>query len=126
MLIKWATHFSPKPRRVFVNHGDSEVCDLFTNRLKDEFGLAATSPFSGSTYDLVKNEYILEARPEPLAERGEREAHEERPQNTPYQQLLGALDRLGGLIRAGKGRSNRELRSVANQLNEISNEWEHE
>jgi metallo-beta-lactamase family protein len=69
MLIKWATHFSPKPRRVFVNHGDTEVCDLFTKRLKDEFGLAATSPYSGSVYDLVKNEYIFEAQPEPLKER---------------------------------------------------------
>ena len=60
MLIKWATHFSPKPRRVFVNHGESAVCDLFTKRLIDEFGLNATSPYSGSIYDLLKNEYILD------------------------------------------------------------------
>ncbi len=40
MLIKWATHFSPKPRALFVNHGESKVCDLFAARLKDEFGLA--------------------------------------------------------------------------------------
>ena len=66
MLIKWATHFSPKPRRVFVNHGESEVCDLFAKRLQDEFGLAATSPYSGSIYDLVQNKYLLEAAPEPL------------------------------------------------------------
>ncbi|MEZ4628159.1 MAG: MBL fold metallo-hydrolase [Eubacteriales bacterium] len=44
MLVKWATHFSPKPHRVFVNHGDSEVCDLFTDRVRT----CATSPFSGS------------------------------------------------------------------------------
>ena len=69
MLIKWATHFSPKPRRVFVNHGESEVCDLFTKRLRDEFGLDAISPFSGSVYDLVQNNYVFQAQPEPLAER---------------------------------------------------------
>ena len=69
MLIKWATHFSPKPSRVFVIHGDSEVCDLFTKRLQDEFGLAATSPYSGSIYDLAKNAYDYESRPMPLAER---------------------------------------------------------
>jgi len=126
MLIKWATHFSPKPRRVFVNHGDSEVCDIFTNRLKNEFGLAATSPFSGSVYDLVKNEYILEAQPVPIAKRAPGGKGEPREQETPYRQLLNALDRLSSLIRSGKGRSNRELRSVTNQLNEISNEWEHQ
>jgi metallo-beta-lactamase family protein len=126
MLIKWATHFSPKPRRVFVNHGDTDVCELFTNRLKDEFGLAATSPFSGSVYDLVKNEYVFEAQPKPVAEHEAHAALPPRDQDTPYRQLLAALDHLGSLIRSGKGRSNRELRSVTNQLNEISSEWEHE
>ena len=76
MLIKWATHFSPKPSRVFVNHGDSEVCDLFTKRLQDEFGLAATSPYSGSIYDLAKNAYDYESRPLPLAERARGQAPE--------------------------------------------------
>ncbi|MEA5049838.1 MAG: MBL fold metallo-hydrolase [Eubacteriales bacterium] len=126
MLIKWATHFSPKPRRVFVNHGESEVCDLFTARLKNEFGLDATSPYSGSIYDLVENKYLYEAKPVPLAERepGHRGAREEA--DSPYKRLLSALDRLNALIRASKGRSNRELRSVANQLNSISDEWERE
>lgn len=126
MLIKWATHFSPKPRRVFVNHGESKVCDLFAARLKDEFGLAATAPYSGSVYDLVKNEYLYEAKPVLLPERepGRHEPREET--DSPYKRLLSALDRLSALIRSSKGRSNRELRTVANQLNTISDEWERE
>ena len=131
MLIKWATHFSPKPSRVFVNHGETDVCDIFTRRLKDEFGLSATSPFSGSVYDLVKNEYIYEAKPIPLVER-ERDDRVQRAAQTAstadstFQQLLNALDRLGALIRGSKGRSNREIRSVTNQLNAISDNWERE
>jgi len=136
MLIKWATHFSPKPRRVFVNHGESEVCDLFTNRLKNEFGLNATSPYSGSVYDLVKNEFIVESKPVPLAEREpsreriparEHGAPEGRLQtDSPYNVLLAALERLTELIRSGKGRSNRELKTVTSQLNAISDWWERE
>lgn len=159
MLIKWATHFSPKPRRVFVNHGESEVCDLFTKRLQSEFGLAATSPYSGSIYDLVANQYILEAQPEPLKERvrthipqegdnqelqaagqqkpqkgqqpqkgqkAQREPQWQREQTTAYQQLLVSLERLVDIIRASKGRSNRELRNVARQLDAISDEMERE
>ncbi len=129
MLIKWATHFSPKPRRVFVNHGDTDVCELYTNRLKDEFGLPATSPFSGSEYDLVKNEYILQTHPEPIAEREhrpERDNQGAREQEVPYQQLIAALDRLNSQLRSGKGRSNRELKSVASQLSAISSEWDRE
>ncbi|MCE5188466.1 MAG: MBL fold metallo-hydrolase [Eubacteriales bacterium] len=136
MLIKWATHFSPKPRRVFVNHGESEVCDLFTNRLKNEFGLNATSPYSGSVYDLVKNEFIVESKPVPLAEREpsreriparEHGAPEGRIQtDSPYNVLLAALERLTELIRSSKGRSNRELKTVTSQLNAISDWWERE
>ena len=131
MLIKWATHFSPKPRRVFVNHGESNVCEIFTSRLKDEFGLDATSPYSGSVYDLVKNEYIYEAKPVPLAERVRDDSAQRAMQpaaaaDSSFQQLLNALDRLSALIRGSKGRSNREIRSVANQLNAISNNWERE
>jgi metallo-beta-lactamase family protein len=151
MLIKWATHFSPKPSRVFVNHGDSAVCELFTNRLKNEFGLNATSPFSGSIYDLAANKYLLETKPEPLAKHviepiPQEEGAETRPpklypdkkprtevhplwQGTPsnaYQQLLVALERLVDIIRSSKGRSNRELHSVTNQINAISDEMERE
>ncbi|MEA4939121.1 MAG: MBL fold metallo-hydrolase [Christensenella sp.] len=137
MLIKWATHFSPKPRRVFVNHGESAVCDIFTKRLIDEFGLNATSPYSGSVYDLVKNEYVLEANAQPLAEReharergttqgrGVQERRPEQP-DSPYRTLLAALDRLTELIRTGKGRSNREIKTVTSQLNAISDWWERE
>lgn len=129
MLIKWATHYSPKPRRVFVNHGDSNVCDLYTNRLKDEFGLPAISPYSGSVYDLLKNEYAFEAQPHPMPEHIRPESHESqgaREQELPYQQLIATLDRLNAQLRAGKGHSNREIRSIANQLAAISSEWERE
>lgn len=125
MLIKWVTHFSPKPKRVFVNHGESSVCDLFTKRLADEFGLPATAPFSGSVYDLIENRYVLEAKP--VAVEGA-EKYEETAQKaaSPYEKLLAALERLTRLVKGGKGRSNREIRSVTGQLEAISDEWERE
>lgn len=126
MLIRWATHFSPKPRRVFVNHGDSDVCDLFTQRLNHEFGLNATSPYSGSVYDLLENAYLFEAKPLPLAEREPAARGPRADQETPYKLLLAALERLEALIRASKGRSNREIKSVTKQLNAIADEWERE
>ena len=140
MLIKWVTHFSPKPKRVFVNHGESAVCDLFAKRLSDEFGLSATSPFSGSVYDLIQNAYVLETRPVPVAAVEKRfipaevaEQHEARPfspkaaqARTAYEKLLAALERLTNVIKRSKGRSDLQLRSVASELDAISNAWERE
>ena len=183
MLIKWATHFSPKPSRVFVNHGETDVCEIFTKRLHDEFGLASTSPYSGSIYDLVKNEYILETKPEPLAGRirehvpqedqapqdGQTPQQRQAPQEsrgqvghaphknpmpqesrgqvghapqeshgqagrTPleprgeqestYQQVLVALERLVDLIRSSKGRSIQDLRTITDKINAVNDELE--
>jgi metallo-beta-lactamase family protein len=123
LLIKWATHFAPKPRRVFVNHGESAVCDLFTDRLKTEFGLPATSPYSGSVYDLIANAYVVEKRPVEIHE-GAKPAEAEKV--SPYGKLLNALERLTKLIKGSKGRSNREIRSVTSQLEAISDAWERE
>ena len=125
LLIQWATHFSPKPRRVFVNHGESSVCDLFAERLKNEFGLPATSPYSGSVYDLVANAYAVEKQPIEIA-KGAKQAGATEEQVSPYEKLLSTLERLTGLVRKGKGHSNREIRSVTSQLEAISDEWERE
>lgn len=40
-LMKWAAAFKEKPQRVFVAHGDDQVCDLFAERLKQELGYSA-------------------------------------------------------------------------------------
>jgi metallo-beta-lactamase family protein len=123
LLIKWATHFSPKPRRVFVNHGESSVCDLFTERLNNEFDLPATAPYSGSVYDLLANEYVVEKQPVEIR-KGEKPVEPEKV--SPYGRLLNALERLTKLIKGSKGRSNREIRSVTSRLEAISDEWERE
>ncbi len=122
-LIKWITHFSPAPKKVFVNHGESSVCDLFAKRLVDEFHLNATAPYSGSVFDLIKGEFLVEKGPVPVAE------HEKAAvpfAESPYGRLLAALERLTKLVKKGSGRSNHELRRVAGEINAISDEWEHE
>ena len=139
-LIRWITHYAPKPQMVFVNHGDAEVCELFSARLRNDCGLAATTPYSGAVYDLAQNAYAYEAVPVPIEERRAREpaageqksvrqdpdgARPKKPDPaSPYAKLLLALERLSRLIQKGEGRSNSELKTVARQLNDIANEWE--
>ncbi len=124
-LIRWATHYAPKPSKVFVNHGESAVCDLFAKRLADEFGIDAVSPYSGSTFDLALGEFLSQAQPVPAADK-KSAPKAEAEADSPYQTLLAALARLSGLLKSGAGRSNGELRSVTNRLNDISDAWERE
>lgn len=56
-LLRWINSFEKKPRTVFVNHGDSEVCDSYVRTLHDGYGFAATAPYSGAEFDLLAGEY---------------------------------------------------------------------
>lgn len=57
-LIHWLGKFEKKPRMVFVNHGDDDACEEFTCTLINECGYDAYAPFSGTVFDVAKNEFV--------------------------------------------------------------------
>ena len=57
-LIRWLGGFKKKPDRVFVNHGDDEVCTGFAELLHDELGYNSFAPYSGTEFDPAANEFI--------------------------------------------------------------------
>jgi hypothetical protein len=48
--MRWISSFDPKPRRVFVTHGEERVALTFAGRLKDELGLEADVPYNGEAW----------------------------------------------------------------------------
>lgn len=120
-LIRWITHLSPRPRHVFVNHGEDAVCASFAGRLRDEFGLDASAPYSGTVFDLLADACVEEAAPQPLrqAERAGKPA-----QKPLFEKLLRAVKRLSDLMAASAGRSNRDVERMTRRINDLCNEWE--
>ena len=120
-LIRWITHLSPRPRHVFVNHGEDAVCASFAGRLRDEFGLDASAPYSGTVFDLLADACVVEAAPQPLrqAERAGKPA-----QKPLFEKLLRAVKRLSDLMAASAGRSNRDVERMTRRINDLCNEWE--
>ena len=47
-LLKWIGSFEKKPEKVFVIHGEDSVCQVFTDRLRNEMHLDAGAPYSGT------------------------------------------------------------------------------
>ena len=56
MLTEWIKAYKTPLKRVFIVHGDDEVCDGFAAYLREELGLDAVAPYSGDTFDLVLNQ----------------------------------------------------------------------
>ena len=117
-LTKWVSMFDPKPKRVFIVHGEDKVTEQFAAHIHEELGLDAYAPFSGDTFDLLTGACVAQ---------GSREAAEKkssRAVNNIFARLVAAGERLMTVIRKCEGMPNRELGKFADQINELCNKWE--
>ena len=117
-LTKWVSMFDPKPKRVFIVHGEDKVTEQFAAHIHEELGLEAYAPFSGDAFDLLTGVCVAQ---------GSREAVEKkstRAVNNIFARLVAAGERLMTVIRKCEGMPNRELGKFADQINELCNKWE--
>ncbi|MDE6088958.1 MAG: MBL fold metallo-hydrolase [Oscillospiraceae bacterium] len=117
-LTKWISQIQ-NPEHVFIIHGESDVMDRFTAHLRNDLKLNAYAPYSGTEFDLLTGEILLESVPKPVQKtKGTARA------NTIYQRLLAALERLTVLIRNSQGRTNKDLARLTDQIQELCNKFE--
>jgi metallo-beta-lactamase family protein len=126
-LLKWIRSFDPKPEKVFVVHGEEDVCELFAKTLNDE-GIPAIAPKFTAVYDLVGGTLISKgiAEERMLEERrqGERRQDTGRRESPVYQRLLAAGTRLLDVIARNYGGSNKDLAAFTDQIINLANKWD--
>ena len=134
-LMRWISAFDPKPRHVFVVHGEDEVASAFAGRLQGELGLEAHAPYNGESWDLISLTCLTEGNRERL-KKPSREAaapdalpdrkvpmstaphRAEKPDfSTAYGQLVLAGEKLSALIRRMQGRDAKQQSRLARQIN---------
>lgn len=119
-LLRWISAFEEKPKMVFVNHGDDEVCKAYGTLLADEYGYEVSAPYSGAVFDLVSGCY--EDTPEGMrvfkeALKGKKKA------DGVYNGLISACERLLGVAKSLRGLPNKELSKLTGQVNSLANKW---
>lgn len=132
-LLKWVNAFSPKPQKVFVVHGEAEVCDIFTETLKS-LGFDAFAPKFTSVYDVLTDTFVTEGvqtvqevkNEEDRRAGGERRRGEVVVKSTSpvYQRLLSAGARLMEVIAHNYGGANKDLAAFADQIIALTKKWE--
>ncbi len=118
-LLSWAEAFDPKPRQVFVVHGDSEVTEIYASTLRDH-GFAAHSANYEEVYDLASDKMLAQGvvlEPKQPAEKQEKSS-------PAYDRLLETEKRLQQVISDSRGRSNKDLARLADQLRTLLDKWE--
>ncbi|MCY1712937.1 MBL fold metallo-hydrolase RNA specificity domain-containing protein [Caproiciproducens galactitolivorans] len=120
-LLRWIQAFQKKPRRVFVVHGETEVCDAFCSSLR-QLGYDAMTPNYESVFDLAENE-VLEEGIAPEA-RHPQKTGKGRKYSAPFARLLEAGKRLLQVIQKNEGGANKDLAKFADQVLTLCDKWD--
>ena len=119
-LTRWMLGFKNDPQMVFIVHGDDTVTDDFAAYLHDEHGFNTYAPFSGTSYDLIADEFIEET----TGIRIEGAKKKVRTASTVFERLLAAGQRLLAVINHNEGGANKDLAKFADQINSLCDKWD--
>ena len=122
-LLKWIGSFEKKPEKVFVIHGEDSVCQVFTDRLRNEMHLDAGAPYSGTVFNLATGAYEKECEPVHVV-KTEKSLNKAMKANTPFARLLAAGQRLLTDIRHNEGGANKDLARFTSQINSLCDKWD--
>ena len=119
-LLKWVESFTEKPpKKVFVVHGEDSVCTQFVQTLTDH-AFNAYAPYSGTEFDPVSGDFILEAQGIPA----EKKKAATKRAGDLFSRLLTAGQRLLAVIHKNEGLSNKDTAKFTDQINALADKWD--
>ena len=116
MLTEWIKAYKTPLKRVFIVHGDDEVCDGFAAYLREELGLDAVAPYSGDTFDLVLNQQTAQGSRDLV----KKKTKSSKASSNVFARLLAAGERLLAVIQKNEGTANKDMAKFADQINGIA------
>lgn len=120
MLMGWLENINPKPKIVFVNHGNDSVCDSFAHDIEKALGCTAMAPYNAAEFDLLTGECIYSGNRERI-KRNKPNVHRA---SAAFQRLLQAGKRLFLVIEHNRGGANKDLAKFTDQINALADKWD--
>ena len=120
MLLSWLQHLQTPPETVFVNHGNDTVCDSFAESIAETCHFHAVAPYSGDCYDLADGACLAKGK----IVKVHKETEGRQRADAVYDRLTAALARLQRIVAASRGRANKDLARLADQIHAICDKFE--
>jgi metallo-beta-lactamase family protein len=117
-LTAWMRGFVNNPDKVFVVHGQDQVCDDFAEYLKEEYAFDAYAPYSGTCFDLAKGTFVEETSGIKVVPKKKRQI------SSVFERLIAAGQRLLTVILHNEGGANKDLAKFADQINSLCDKWD--
>lgn len=124
-LVRWISAYEERPERVFLVHGDDGAMETLSGLLSEK-GFRVDCPYSGSSFDLARNEWIRIAEPVPFVkEMSALPAAEPRQRSAgaAYDRLLSAYEKLLTAVKANYGGANKDLAKFTSQILSLYEKW---
>lgn len=118
-LLSWAEAISGV-KKFFVNHGEDSSAEALAETLRRKLGADVYAPYSGAEFDIGKGEITVDAAPVLIPKKKRNTAN----MSESYSRLTEASERLSSLIRASEGRTNADMRRLAEAINSLCDEWQ--
>ena len=117
-LLRWIGAFEPKPKKVFVVHGDKDVTEIYAQTLRER-GFSAHSANYEEVYDLLAGRTVApgivpESKPAYAADSA----------SPAYRRLEESGRRLMEVIAHNRGGANKDLAKFADQLRALIDKWD--
>ena len=118
MMLDWLKAMGKAPKRVFVNHGEDQVCDGFAKEIEEKLGYPAVAPYSGDEFDTRSNHFTQTGKIVPVQKK-------QQPKSNPlYDKLYSAGQRLISVIQKNKGLSNNNLQKFTEKIKKLCDEYD--
>ena len=121
MLLDWLGSLKQPPRKVFVNHGHDEVCDIFAETIREKLGFDASAPYSGDAYDLLLEDFTERS---PIVRTDTKKAQAKKKASAVYNELLEAGQRLMTVIDHNRGGANKDLQKFAERIHALCDKYD--
>lgn len=128
MLLDWLKDTEAK--KVFVNHGEDEVTNIFAQTINDTFGWDASAPFSGEVWDLFSCECIEKQPVVPVVRRtttsevNKPESEGRKQARALNDSLVAAGRRLNAIIGKYNAAPNKETSKFISEIDKICRKYD--
>ena len=128
-LLEWMGKANPADR-AFINHGDDSVVDKFGADVAELTGTEYTAPYSGEVWDLASNSLVEKAEIRPVIRKefqtgqGQGDHRSSKHDSPAYKELVGSADNLMKLIDRSGEHSNKELKKMKADIEEIIKKYQ--
>lgn len=120
MLISWILGFAQKPKTVFVNHGNDEVCDEFAQTVVAKTGINAIAPYNAAEYDLISGTCLKAGNRQKIVKKGQVKFRE----STAFSRLYNAARRLLSVAEKYREAANKDIAKFSNEITELCDKWD--